>query len=160
MEAFLDTWGFVIGQATLLVGIVAAFGVGIAPHVGARRRVENLKLGAEALEVLKDAKDIRAVEGFMARERFLLEDKIVMSGRSFVAMGVLLFCVIVFAPLVRMYADPAPDPDPWQMWGTTLAALGVLAAYLAGVVYARRLANRKRAERQAQEANLADQAVR
>lgn len=144
MDSFLETWGGAINQALVLLSIVVAFSVGIAPQVGDRRRVENLKLGGETLALLTGEDDRRAVERFMARERFLLEHRRVLTGPSFVAMAVLVMVVVVLAPLVRAHFDPTADPNFWQSWVSVLAFVGVLPAFVAGRIFAKRWSERQR----------------
>lgn len=157
MEAFWETWGTAIGQGIVLLGIAASFGVGVAPQIGDRRRVENLKLGAETLAVLTRDEDRRAVERFMSRERDLLLGKVAFSGASLLWMGVLVLSVVIFAPLIAAEADPSYDPVP-MWWAFGAMTVAIPTSYILGRIVGRAV-RRRRVERRRAQPNAAPQSV-
>lgn len=116
MEELLPS---LIGQVVPL--LIAIFGLlaGIVVKSGSRRRLDNLKAGAETLKAVTDPRDEDAVRKYMEKQRVALTRTV--DFRMWY-LGSVALAVYLFMPLVAEYYAPGTArTDLWAYYGTPVA---------------------------------------
>lgn len=151
-----------IGQVVPL--LIAIFGLlaGIVVKSGSRRRLDNLKAGAETLEAVTDPEDEAAVRKYMNKQRAALTRTV--DFRTWYLAGVAL-ALYLFMPLVAEYYAPGTArTDLWAYYVTPvvfLLGLPVIAFALADVkpVVKMLLARARKTRRSSPEEGTVDDAT-
>lgn len=127
MDAF---WGVVVPQlGPILVALIGLL-AGVAVKSGRRRRLDNLRAGAETLALLTEPRDQAAVKTYMAAQSAGLIRK---TDPQFFYMGLLLVVTIVGAPLLRTYLHPEEPLEfgPLGLGVGVLLLTGLVARFIA-----------------------------
>jgi hypothetical protein len=114
-----------IGQVVPLLNAIFGLLAGIVVKSGKRRRLDNLKAGAETLKSVTDHRDAAAVRKYMDEQRVALSRTVDL--RTWF-LGSVALVVYVSLPLIPKIV--APGSDLWGYYAAPIVTLIVL-----GVVY-------------------------
>jgi hypothetical protein len=129
-------WSFVIQQLIVLAGIGASVWIGVISQSGPRRRIENLKLAAEALKVVEDEGQAARIQRFMAVESLALERALKPAGfgmRVFALLGsaYAIMLTITFWIFISAGGEIGSQPFWWFVAAAAVGAVLVVVVSLA-----------------------------